>query len=93
MLCKMQAETTFFSRGRHHEETWLIIKRVALLKRSRKFHVESTLAVFIIENQTSAFLVCFALLGFMAYQPLLVNYRQIHFYVNNQFNLKQFGLA
>ena len=32
-------------------------------------------------------------LGFIAYQPLQVIYRQIHFYVNNQFYLKQFSLT
>ena len=29
----------------------------------------------------------------MAYQPLQVIQRQIHFYVNNQFYLKQFSFA
>ena len=29
----------------------------------------------------------------MAYQPLSVIQRQIHFYVNNQFYFKQFDLA
>ena len=36
--------------------------------------------------------VWFGLFGFMAYQPLLVIYRQIHFYVNNMFYWKQFSL-
>ena len=31
--------------------------------------------------------------GFMAYQSLLVFWRQIHFYVNNQFYLKQSSLT
>ena len=31
--------------------------------------------------------------GFMAYQPLLVIQRQIHFYVNNQFYFKPFSLV
>ena len=35
----------------------------------------------------------FVCLGFMAYQPLLVIYRQIHFYTNKQFYFKQFSLA
>ena len=35
----------------------------------------------------------FRSLGFMAYQPLLVIQRQINFYVNNLFYLKQFSLA
>ena len=30
---------------------------------------------------------------FMAYQPLQVIQRQLHFYVNNQFYLKQFSLV
>ena len=38
-------------------------------------------------------LVWFGLLGFMAYQPLQVIKRQIHFYVNNQSHFKQFSLA
>ena len=33
------------------------------------------------------------LFGFMAYQPLQVIQRQIHFYVNNLFYWKQFSLA
>ena len=41
----------------------------------------------------SVFFVKVGWLGFMAYQPLLVILRQIHFYVNNQFYLKQFRLA
>ena len=32
-------------------------------------------------------------LGFLAYQPLLFIYCQIHFYTNNQFYSKQFSLA
>ena len=35
----------------------------------------------------------FGLVGFIAYQPLLVIERQIHFYVNNLFYLKQFSLV
>ena len=35
----------------------------------------------------------FGLLGFMAYQPLLVIQHQIPFYANNQFHFKQFSLA
>ena len=38
-------------------------------------------------------MVWFNLFGFMAYQPLLVIKRQIHFYVNNLFYWKQFSLA
>ena len=56
---------------------------------SKTLILQLSMKCFLVKNG----LVWFGLLGFMAYQPSKVIWRQIHFYVNKQFYFKQFSLA
>ena len=57
-------------------------------------HNSTGLDAFVVIGKVTNYIgLWFGLFGFMAYQLLSVIYRQIHFYVNNQFYLKQFSLA